>query len=139
MSRVEGPRAALWFAVNVREFPMKSRKSQWIVGLAASATMAGCATAPNGVTAVGQDAYHVRVVGQRYETQTDANLKALNVAHQYCDQLGKHVMFRESTESSEHAWSPKHEDLVFVCMDAKDPAFMRAAVETVAPVVAKED
>jgi hypothetical protein len=118
---------------------MKSRKSQWIFGLMASATMAGCATAPNGVTPVGQDAYHVSVVGQRYETQTDANLRALTVAHQYCDQLGKHVMFRESTESSEHAWSPKQEDLTFVCMDAKDPAFMRAAVESVPPVVAKQD
>ncbi|HXP65220.1 MAG TPA: hypothetical protein VN815_07085 [Steroidobacteraceae bacterium] len=118
---------------------MKSRKSQWIFGLIASGAMAGCATAPNGVTPVGQDAYHVRIVGQRYETQSDANLKALNAAHQYCDQLGKHVMFRESTESSEHAWSPKQEDLTFVCMDAKDPAFMRAAVETNPPVVAKQD
>jgi hypothetical protein len=118
---------------------MQSRKSLGMVALMASATMAGCATTPNGVTPVGQDAYHVRVIGQRYETQTDANLKALNVAHQYCDQIGRHVMFRESTESSEHAWSPKQEDLVFVCMDAKDPAFMRAAVETVPPVVAKQD
>ena len=118
---------------------MKSRKSPIAFGLLASATMAGCAANSNGVTPVGQDAYHVRVVGQRYETQTDANLKALNAAHQYCDQLGRHVMFRESTESSEHAWSPKQEDLVFVCMDAKDPAFMRAAVETAPPVVAKQD
>jgi len=118
---------------------MQSRKSLGMVALMASATMAGCATTPNGVTPVGQDAYHVRVIGQRYETQTDANLKALNVAHQYCDQIGRHVMFRESTEPSEHAWSPKQEDLVFVCMDAKDPAFMRAAVETVPPVVAKQD
>jgi hypothetical protein len=118
---------------------MKSRKSPFVFGLLASATLAGCATNSNGVTPVGQDAYHVRVVGQPYETQTDANLKALNAAHQYCDQLGRHVMFRESTESSEHAWSPKQEDLVFVCMDAKDPAFMRAAVETAPPVVAKQD
>jgi hypothetical protein len=118
---------------------MKSRKSQWISALVTSATVAGCATAPNGVTPVGQEAFHVHVVGQRYETQSDANFKALTAAHQYCDQLGKHVMFRESTESSEHAWSPKQEDLIFVCMDAKDPAFMRASVETIPPVVAKQD
>jgi hypothetical protein len=118
---------------------MKSRKSQWVFGIIASATMAGCATTPNGVQPAGQDAYRVSVVGARYETQTDANLKALNVAHQYCNQLGKHVMFRQSTESSEHAWSPKQEDLTFVCMDAKDPAFMRAAVERDPPVVAKQD
>jgi hypothetical protein len=117
---------------------MKSRKSHWVLGLMAAATMAGCATNSN-VTPVGQDAYHVSVVGQRYETQTDANLKALNIAHQYCDQFGKHVMFRQSTESSEHAWSPKQEDLTFVCMDAKDPTFMRAAVEHVPAVIAQQE
>ena len=118
---------------------MKSRKTQWIVGLMALAGMAGCATNSNGVAPVGQDAYHVKVVGQPYETQTDANLKALNIAHQYCDQFGKHVMFRQSTESSDHAWSPKQEDLTFVCIDAKDPTFMRAAVEHAPAVIAQQE
>jgi hypothetical protein len=118
---------------------MTSRKPQWVFGIIASATMAGCASTPTGVVPAGQDAYHVSVFGARYETQTDTNLKALNVANQYCDQLGKHVMFRQSTEKSEHAWSPKQEDLTFVCMDAKDPNYMRAAVDHEAPVVAKED
>jgi hypothetical protein len=118
---------------------MTSRKSQWVFGIIASATMSGCASTPIGVTPAGQDAYHVSIMGARYETQTDTNLKALSVADQYCDQLGKHVMFRQSTESSEHAWSPKQEDLTFVCMDAKNPAYMRAAVEHEPPVVAKED
>ena len=118
---------------------MASRKSIWVFGMIASATMGGCASTPSGVLPAGEDAYHVSVVGQRYETQTDTNLKALNVAHGYCEQMGKHVMFRQSTESTEHAWSPKQEDLVFVCMDAKDPAFMRAAVERDPPVVAKQD
>ena len=118
---------------------MASHKSKWVFGVIASATMAGCASTPTGVIPAGQDAYHVSVFGARYETQTDTNLKALSVANQYCEQLGKHVMFRQSTESSEHAWSPKQEDLTFVCMDAKDPAYMRAAVERDPPVVAKED
>jgi hypothetical protein len=118
---------------------MASRKSTWLFGIIASATMAGCVSAPSGVLPAGEDAYHVSVVGQRYETQTDTNLKALNVAHQYCDQMGKNVMFRQSTESSDHAWSPKQEDLTFICMDAKDPSFMRAAVEHDPPVVAKQD
>jgi hypothetical protein len=52
--------------------------------------------------------------------------------------MAKHVMFRQSTETSEHAWSPKQEDLTFVCIDAKDPAYMRAAVERDAPVVAQQ-
>lgn len=115
---------------------MKGRKSQWLVGIIAIAAMAGCASTPSAVLPAGQDAYHVSVFGARYETQTDTNLKALSAANQYCDQMGKHVMFRQSTESSAHAWSPKQEDLTFVCMDAADPAFMRAAVERDPPVVA---
>jgi hypothetical protein len=118
---------------------MKSRKSQWVFGIVAAGAMAGCATTPAGVLPAGEDAYHVSVFGARYETQTDTNLKALNIANQYCDQLGKHVMFRQSTETSEHVWSPKQEDLTFVCMDAKDPAYMRAAVEREPAVVAKQD
>jgi len=118
---------------------MTSRKSPWVFGVIASATMVGCASTPTGVVPAGQDAYHVSVLGARYETQTDTNLKALSVAHQYCDQLGKHVMFRQSTETSEHAWSQKQEDLTFACMDEEDPAYMRAAGEHEPPVVAKED
>lgn len=118
---------------------MTSRKSQCLFGVIAFGALAGCASTSSGVVPAGQDAYHVSVVGERYETQSDTNLKALNVANQYCDQMGKHVMFRQSTETSEHAWSPKQEDLTFICMDAKDPAYMRAAVEHEAPVVAKEE
>lgn len=118
---------------------MKSRKSQWMFGIVAAGAMAGCASTPAGVLPAGQDAYHVSVFGARYETQTDTNLKALSVANQYCDQMGKHVMFRQSTETNAHAWSSKQEDLTFVCMDAKDPAYMRAAVERDSPVVAKQD
>ena len=118
---------------------MTSRKSQWLFAVIAFGALAGCASTPSGVVPAGQDAYHVSVVGARYETQSDTNLKALGVANQYCDQMGKHVMFRQSTETSEHAWSPKQEDLTFVCMDAKDPVYMRAAVEHEPPVVAKEE
>jgi hypothetical protein len=116
---------------------MAARNMQWMIGILAS-TLAGCATAPAGVVPAGQDAYHVSVFGARYETQADTNLKALRVAGEYCDKMAKHVMFRQSAETSEHAWSPKQEDLTFVCMDAKDPAYMRAAVEHHTPVVAQQ-
>jgi hypothetical protein len=109
---------------------MEARNMQWMIGILASA-LAGCATAPIGVVPAGQDAYHVSVFGARYETQADTNLKALRVAGEYCGEMAKHVMFRQSAETSEHAWSPKQEDLTFVCMDAKDPAYMRAAVVNV--------
>lgn len=119
---------------------MKGRNPKWMIGMLASATLAGCASTPSGVQPAGQGALHVSVVGARYETQADTNLKALNAANQYCDGMGKHVMFRQSTETSEHAWSPKQEDLTFVCMDAQNPAYMRAAVEHVPPpVVAQQE
>jgi hypothetical protein len=116
---------------------MAARNMQWVIGILAS-TLAGCATAPSGVVPAGQDAYHVSVFGARFETQADTNLKALRVAGEYCDKMAKHVMFRQSAETSEHAWSPKQEDLTFVCMDAKDSAYMRAAVEHNPPVVAQQ-
>jgi hypothetical protein len=116
---------------------MKYSKTLCTIGIMASA-LAGCATAPSGVVPAGQDVYHVSVFGARYETQADTNLKALKVANEYCNRMAKHVMFRQSTETSEHAWSPKQEDLSFVCMDAKDPAYMRAAVERDPPVIAQQ-
>lgn len=116
---------------------MRSCNAKWIIGIVASATLGGCATAPGGIVPAGQDAYRVSVFGARYETQSDTNLKALEVANEYCDSQGKHVMFRQSTESSSHAWSPKQEDLTFVCMNAKDPAYLSAAVERDPPVVAQ--
>jgi hypothetical protein len=117
---------------------MTVRNMQWMIGIVASAALAGCATAPAGIVPAGQNAYHVSVFGARYETQSDTNLKALKVASQYCDLMAKHMMFRQSTETSEHAWSPKREDLSFVCVDARDPAYMRAAVEHDPPVVAQQ-
>ena len=116
---------------------MTNRKTQWMIGIMASA-LAGCATAPSGVVPAGQDAYHVSTFGARYETQSDTNLKALRVASEYCDQMAKQVMFRQSTETSGQAWSPKQEDLTFVCMDSRDPAYMRAVVERAPPVIAQQ-
>jgi hypothetical protein len=129
--------AALSCAVKTQGTHMKHPKTLWMIGIMASA-LAGCATAPSGVVPAGQDAYHVSVFGARYETQADTNLKALKVANEYCNRMAKHVMFRQSTETSEYAWSPKQEDLSFACMDAKDPAYMRAAVERDPPVVAQQ-
>jgi hypothetical protein len=117
---------------------MTARKMQWMIGIVASAMLAGCATAPSGIVPAGQGAYKLSVYGARYETQSDTNLKALKVANDYCDLLAKHAMFRQSTETGEHAWWPKQEDLTFVCMDARDPAYMRAAVERDPPVVAQQ-
>jgi hypothetical protein len=117
---------------------MKFADAQCVLGIAAFAALVGCAATAPAVVPAGGDAFRVQVSGARYETQADTNLRALNVADAYCDKLAKHVMFRQSSESSEHSWSPKQEDLTFVCMDAKDPAYMRASVEREPAVVAAQ-
>jgi hypothetical protein len=115
-----------------------SRSKIWVIGIYATAMVSGCAATSPGVVPAGNDAYRVSVTGARYETQADVNYKALLAANDYCDKSNKHMMFRQSTESSAHSWSPKQEDLTFVCMDEKDPAYMRASVEHVPPVVAQQ-
>ena len=117
---------------------MKSGTAQWIIGMVASATLGGCSTVPTGVVAAGQDAYRVSAFGARYETQSGTNLKALNAAYEYCDSRGKDVLFRQSAEFSAHAWAPKQEELTFVCMNAKDPGYLRAAVAHDSQVVAQQ-
>lgn len=115
-----------------------SSNTQRVLGLLVVTVLGGCASTLPGVIPAGNNAYRVSVVGARYETQADTNSRALSIADQYCDQQSKHVMFRESTESSNHSWSPKQEDLTFVCMDARDPAYMRASVEREPSVVAQQ-
>jgi hypothetical protein len=108
-----------------------------LLGITAFAALSGCAAAPPSVVAAG-DAYHLSVSGARWESQADTNLKALTAANDYCANQGKHLMFRESTESGDHSWEPKQEDLTFVCMDAKDPGYMRASVQHDPAVVAQQ-
>ncbi len=106
----------------------------------ALAALSGCASVVPEVQPAGQDAFHLSVTGSRYETQADTNFKAIRAAHEYCAKLDKNLLFRNSVESSDHGWSPKQEDLTFVCMDARDPAYMQAglrreATETVETTV----
>jgi len=109
-----------------------------VLEIMAIAMLGGCATAPPNVIPAGPDAYQLSVTGARFETQADTNLKALSAANDYCDKMGKHVMFRESTESGDHSWSPKQEDLTFVCMDSNDAAYMQVSVKLDPPVVAQQ-
>jgi hypothetical protein len=117
---------------------MSCRNAHRVFGTFALAALAACAATRPAVVPVGEDAFRVRVSGEAYETQADTNLKALNVADAYCGKLAKHVMFRQSTEINDHTWSGKQEDLTFVCMDTKDPAYMRPSVEHAASVVAQQ-
>jgi hypothetical protein len=117
---------------------MRQGKLTSLMALIAVAGLAGCMSTRPDVTPVGEDAYHVHTSGARYDTQADTNFKALVVANEYCGSQSKQLMFRESTETAAHAWSPKAEDLTFVCIDAKDPGYMNAGAGRDAAVVAQQ-
>jgi hypothetical protein len=104
----------------------------------ALAAVSGCAAVTPIVQPVGEGAFQLSTTGSRYESQADTNLKAITAAHDYCAGMGKNLLFRGSIESSEHDWSPKREDLTFVCMDAKDPAYMQAGLRRETTVVAQQ-
>jgi hypothetical protein len=117
---------------------MRCVKTSHCFAIVALAALAGCAAAPPAVIPAGDDVYQLSVSGARYESQADTNLKALNAANDYCGKLGKHLMFRESTETGDHSWTPKQEDLTFVCIDANDSAYMHASVPREPAVVAQQ-
>ena len=132
-----GADRALWCAVIIGASHMIGAKKIRLLGIAAFAALAGCAAVRPSVVPNG-DAYQLSVSGARWESQADTNLKALTAANDYCAEQGKHLMFRESTESGDHSWEPKREDLTFVCMDAKDPGYMRASVQRDPAVIASQ-
>jgi hypothetical protein len=117
---------------------MRHGKLTSLIALIAAASLAGCMSTRPDVTPVGDAAYHVRTTGARYDTQADTNFKALTVANEYCGSQSKQLMFRQSTETAAHVWSPKAEDLTFVCIDAKDPGYMNAGALREATVVAQQ-
>jgi hypothetical protein len=78
----------------------------------------GCAAQPHTVMPVGQNAYRVSVTSPSFASQAGANYKAFDAASSFCDRMGEQVLFRQSQESGVHSWSPKHEELTFVCTNA---------------------
>lgn len=111
-----------------------------IFALLVVTVLAGCAGTPPKVASLGENAYQLSVVGRPATSQADANYRAIVAATDYCAQLGQQVLFRQSQESGEHTWSPKREDLTFVCMSANDPAYLHAGLkrETHAEVIAQQ-
>ncbi len=111
-----------------------------VFALLAVTALAGCAGTPPKVAALGGNAYQLSVVGRPAASQADTNYQAIAAATDYCAQSGQQVLFRQSRESGEHAWSPKREELTFVCMSSNDPAYLHAGLkrETQTAVVAQQ-
>jgi hypothetical protein len=108
---------------------IKSRRTYRVSSLLiAAAAAAGCASAPQRVAPVGQDAFRVSVTAPSFARQVDANSKAIDAANAFCGQMSEQVLFRESQESGVHSWSPKREDLIFVCARAEDAGTRQASL-----------
>jgi putative hemolysin len=107
---------------------MRSIKNQRLWSLLAIVAAAGCATAPQKVVPLGQDAFRVSVSAPSFARQADTNYKAFDAASTFCGQKGEQVLFRESQESGVHSWSPKREDLTFVCTRIEDAGALHASL-----------
>jgi hypothetical protein len=93
------------------------------------ASLFGCATVQSGVVPVGKDTYQLSMTGVGFATQANTNIKALKAANAYCDKMNKHLVFQHSSESGVYGFSPRQDNLVFLCLDANDPAYARTNVQ----------
>jgi hypothetical protein len=116
---------------------MRHSKKYLLIVIAAIGALSACATAPSNVVPEGAEAYKLSAYGSRLESQSDVNLKALAAANEYCDKMSKHAMFRQSTESGDHSWSTKQEDLTFICVDPNELGHS-PAIEQRDPTVAAQ-
>jgi len=107
---------------------MRSIKNHRLWSLLTIVAAAGCAAAPQKVVPVGQDAFRVSVSAPSFARQAETNYKAFDAASAFCGQMGEQVLFRESQESGIHIWSPKREDLTFVCTRAEDAETLHASL-----------
>jgi hypothetical protein len=89
--------------------------------------LAGCVTTPSNVVSVGKDTYQVSATGVGFTTQSGANMAALETASAYCAKLGKKMLLKQSTENGVYGFSPRRNDLTFMCLDENDPAYQRPA------------
>ena len=90
------------------------------------ASLAACVTVGSQAVPVGKDTYQISMTGVGFATQANTNIKALRAANDYCMRLGKHMVPKTSAESGVYGWSPRQDNLVFMCLDENDPAYVNA-------------
>jgi hypothetical protein len=97
--------------------------------LLAVVIVAGCVTVPSNVVPVGKDTYQLSMTGVGFATQANT-YKALRTASEYCDKLGKHLVMQRNSESGVYGFSPRQSNLTFLCLDANDPDYVHAKMQT---------
>jgi len=94
------------------------------------AIVAGCVTVPSNIVPVGKDTYQLSMTGVGFATQANTNVKALRTASEYCDKLGKHLVMQRNSEAGVYGFSPRTSNLTFLCLDANDPDYTHAKLQT---------
>jgi hypothetical protein len=117
---------------------MSSRQFGLWSAIVVVVTLEGCVTIPSHVVPIGKDTYQLSVTGVGFATQANTNVKALKAAGDYCDTLGKHLMFQHASESGVYGFSPRQNNLVFLCLDANDPGYVRGDVHSDPAVVLQQ-
>jgi hypothetical protein len=69
------------------------------------------------------------MTGVGFATQANTNIKALKTANAYCTQMGKQMVVQRSSESGVYGFSPRQDQLVFMCLNQDDPAYTRTQVQ----------
>lgn len=92
----------------------------------ASIIMAGCVTVGSKPVQVGKDTYQMSMTGVGFATQANTNIKALTRAGEYCSSMGLHMVPKNSAESGVYGWSPRQDNLVFMCLRSDDPRYVNA-------------
>jgi hypothetical protein len=106
--------------------------------LLSAVALAGCATISSDVVSIGKDTYQLSMTGVGFATQANTNMKALRAANGYCDKIGKHMVFQHSAESGVYGFSPRQDNLVFMCLSEDDPAYSRTQVRKDPDVVIQQ-
>ncbi len=114
---------------------MRESRVLWCSIFAAVAALSACVTVPSNVVPIGKDTYQLSMTGVGFATQANTNIKALKAAGDYCDKMGKHLIFQHSSESGVYGFSPRQDNLVFLCLNADDPAYTRTEVRSDPAVV----
>lgn len=103
------------------------------------ATLTGCATISSDVVPIGRDTYQMSMTGVGFATQANTNIKALKAANAYCEKMNKHMVFQHNSESGVYGWSPRQDNLVFMCLNADDPEYARTKVQRDPGVIVQKD
>lgn len=92
---------------------------------AVAALLTGCVTMGSEPVPVGPDTYQLSMTGVGFATQANTNINALRAANAYCAKSGLHMTPKNSAESGVYGWSPRQDNLVFMCLRDSDPRYIQ--------------